>query len=227
MDQNSTGLMAFWSDIDVAYEARYREWHTTEHIPERVAIPGFLTGQRYARVHGGRAFFMFYDTESVSVLGSAAYLNALNAPTPWTLESLKHFRNPLRNLYRKLAERGPLPSEAAQFVTCIRFNRPEVASSYDSEHEFDVMSTGVETRIRLLEVDQAATSQKTKERDVYGVQPRSQRYLYIIDMNVNQSPADAVVLKNRLAAGGLEDIDIEIYQLEFGMVSQSPLSSEQ
>ena len=53
---DATGLMAFWSDIDDDYVLRYQEWHNCEHVPERVAIPGFLRGRRYRDSSGGGAF---------------------------------------------------------------------------------------------------------------------------------------------------------------------------
>jgi hypothetical protein len=222
MDHKNEGLMAFWSDIDESYEAKYREWHTTEHIPERVGIPGFLTGQRYTRVRGGREFFMFYDTESVAVLGSEAYLRALNSPTVWTLESLKHFKNPLRNLYRKLAERGGVPSGTAKYVTCIRFNRedqPRSPHGDPSEAELSALETGDWARIRYFEIDEAATGRKTKERNVYGEQPESQRYLYIVDRNVEPTTVEIEHLQRQLASMGVKDAEVELYRLEFAMTS--------
>jgi hypothetical protein len=224
MDHKNAGLMGFWSDIDESYEARYREWHTTEHIPERVGIPGFLTGQRYARVRGGREYFMFYDTESVAVLGSEAYLKALNAPTPWTLESLRHFKNPLRNLYRKLAERGDTPSAAARYVTCIRFNRevrPGSEHGDPSDAEFFALETGDWARIRYFEIDEAATGKKTRERNVYGEQPESQRYLYIVDRNVEPTTLAIEHLQKQLAAIGMKDAEVELYRLDFAMTCVS------
>jgi hypothetical protein len=45
--QVSRGLMVFWADIDADYLPRFQEWHNTEHIPERISIPGFNVGRRY------------------------------------------------------------------------------------------------------------------------------------------------------------------------------------
>jgi len=38
MERRSNALVAFWADIEPSYVERYRQWHTEEHIPERVAI---------------------------------------------------------------------------------------------------------------------------------------------------------------------------------------------
>ncbi|MCH8883074.1 MAG: hypothetical protein IIA41_06190, partial [SAR324 cluster bacterium] len=118
----SKGLMGFWVDIDDGYLLRFQEWHNCEHIPERVSLPGFNVGRRYRGLDGAPTFFMFYETDDAAVLGSEAYLSALNRPTPWTRESLAQFRNPNRNVYTLLAEEGaPAPTEAPYLVT-LRFN---------------------------------------------------------------------------------------------------------
>ena len=95
----ATGLMAFWADIDPAYEPRFLEWHNCEHMPERVSVPGFVEGRRYHGIGSAPAYLMMYLTESAEVLQSDAYLARLNDPTPWTTDSLGHFRNPSRNIH--------------------------------------------------------------------------------------------------------------------------------
>ena len=37
------GLLLFMTDIDPAHESEFHRWYEEEHIPERMAIPGFLT----------------------------------------------------------------------------------------------------------------------------------------------------------------------------------------
>ena len=34
--------MAVWHDIAEAGEAEYSAWHTNQHMPERLGVPGFL-----------------------------------------------------------------------------------------------------------------------------------------------------------------------------------------
>src|SRR6185295_4098933 len=42
-----TGVLAFWHDVAPGGEAEFDQWHLREHIPERVAVPGFLRCRRY------------------------------------------------------------------------------------------------------------------------------------------------------------------------------------
>ena len=216
--------MAFWSDIDEEYVSRYRDWHSTEHIPERVGIRGFLTGQRYERIHAVRRFFMFYDTQNVGVLSGPDYVDALNSPTPWTREALTHFRNPLRNVYEEMGESNKAPADASPFVTSIRFNlaadagRPSVAMIEDADDGYRAR----QSRLRLFEVDETGTGMKTSERAIYGTQKRAPAYLFLLDSEAELESIRVERLERHLASVGLEDIELEQYRLEFGMRSSSP-----
>jgi len=83
------------------------------------------------------------------------------------------------------------------------------------------LSGGKWVRTRYLEVDQAATGTKTRERDIYGAQPQSQRYLYLVEEKTEQTTADGEALKREFSALVMEDIEVEFYRLDFGMLSSS------
>ena len=41
------GFLAIWNDVAPVAEPEWLNWHTVEHIPERVGVTGFLGGRRY------------------------------------------------------------------------------------------------------------------------------------------------------------------------------------
>ena len=41
------GAIAIWNGISDEGRADFYAWHLSEHMPERVGIPGFLRGRRY------------------------------------------------------------------------------------------------------------------------------------------------------------------------------------
>lgn len=55
------GALAMWWDIHPAIRAEFEDWHTHEHFPERLALPGFLRGSRWADADGGAGFFVLYE----------------------------------------------------------------------------------------------------------------------------------------------------------------------
>lgn len=68
-----------------AFEDEFNAWYDSEHIPERLAVPGFLTGLRYVCVDGHPRFLAMYDLERYEVLQSPAYLKVgYEQASPWT-----------------------------------------------------------------------------------------------------------------------------------------------
>ena len=95
-----SAVLAIWNDIAPGGDDEFVHWHTREHIPERVGVPGFLRGRRYVAVSGSPEYFTLYETESIDTLSGPAYLARLNDPTPWTRRSLPLFRNTKRTACR-------------------------------------------------------------------------------------------------------------------------------
>jgi hypothetical protein len=103
------GQAAMLLSFDVAAEAidEHDHWHSHEHLPERLAIPGFLRGTRWtARQPGDPRYMVLYEVETLQTLTSPAYLERLNDPTPWTARMMRHYRGMSRGLCRVLATAG-------------------------------------------------------------------------------------------------------------------------
>lgn len=94
------GVVAIWHGLRNEGRAGFYEWHNTEHMPERAAIRGFLRGRRYQDRQDPPELLTLYETLDTDVLTSRDYLDRLNAPTPWTVASVRAFTN----LSRALAE---------------------------------------------------------------------------------------------------------------------------
>lgn len=178
------GLMAFWADIEPGDLSQFTTWHNCEHIPERVAIPGFVAGRRYRDQSGAPRFLMMYETQDAGVLGSDAYTKALNDPTPWTRESIGHFRNVVRNIYRLAGGVGTSSLAEAPYLVTTRFNL-ETDASLDSACNVwlpDTISVSGVQGVRLYEIDEAISGIPTTERKIYGGGPGAQRYLLFVEV---------------------------------------------
>ncbi|HWO06881.1 MAG TPA: hypothetical protein VNQ54_18905, partial [Methylomirabilota bacterium] len=84
MAKKGTGLLMVWADVPADKEEEFNRWYNEEHLPERMAIPGFLGGARYEAVKGGPKHLACYELESAAVLESPAYKKVQSNPTPWT-----------------------------------------------------------------------------------------------------------------------------------------------
>ena len=112
-------FLAIWHDIEPDSQEEYMEWHTREHMPERVSIPGFRAGKRL--INHGLSRYRYgtiYTGDDVEVFRSPAYLERLNAPTEWTLRVQPAFRNFLRVACLRLASSGAGEGGAVATLRC-------------------------------------------------------------------------------------------------------------
>jgi hypothetical protein len=94
------GSAAMLLSFDVAPEAveEHDRWHTLEHLPERLSIPGFLRGTRWTSTAGEPRYMVLYEVRDLQTLASEAYLERLNNPTPWTQRMMPSYRGMTRGL---------------------------------------------------------------------------------------------------------------------------------
>jgi hypothetical protein len=97
-------LLSF--DIEADAIEEHDRWHTQEHLPERLSIPGFRRGTRWIATGHGPRYMVLYEVESLATLASDAYLARLNNPTPWTTRMMPHYRGMNRGLCAVLGSFG-------------------------------------------------------------------------------------------------------------------------
>jgi hypothetical protein len=114
-----SGLLAIWNGMAEGQDAAFLRWHMSEHIPERLSVPGFLRARRYRAVEASPAYFNFYEVEQPEVLESAPYLERLNNPSDSTRSVVPHFTDTSRILCRVIASGG---AGIGGFVMAIRFD---------------------------------------------------------------------------------------------------------
>ena len=80
-----TGLLAVAFDFSTAHADEFHDWYDTEHIPERLAVPGFGLCERFIGVDQPTAALAIYDLDSLNVLKSEAYKAvAYDNLSPWS-----------------------------------------------------------------------------------------------------------------------------------------------
>jgi hypothetical protein len=98
--------VAIWCDVAAEIKAEFDDWHVHEHLPERLSIPGFRRGSRWVSLDGRNAYCMLYEADTLETLTTGAYLERLNAPTPWSRRMMPHHRNMTRSLCRVHSSHG-------------------------------------------------------------------------------------------------------------------------
>lgn len=119
--------LAMWWEIAAAEFDEFAHWHAHEHFPERLGIPGFRRASRWRHAGGGGdGVFVMYELDDHGVLASAAYLQRLNAPSPWSARMMPHDRHMVRSQCEVLASRGGVTAGHALTVR-LSPRRPESA----------------------------------------------------------------------------------------------------
>jgi hypothetical protein len=120
-------------------EAEFHAWYDEEHIPLRMAVPGFLSGQRYG-VDGG--FLAVYEMTDLSALATPAYDVVKNQPSDRTRDMLANVSGFTRYLGQEMSvQRKPeLGGRAllAPLLYSVFFNVPEDRlAEFDAWYEQD------------------------------------------------------------------------------------------
>jgi hypothetical protein len=114
------GILAIWNDVNPGREADFDRWFQTEHLVERLGVPGFLYGRRHEAISGPSRYFNLYVVEGPEVLTSKPYLERLDTPTPMTRFIMSEvFINMNRTVCRRVARRGGF---RGSYAVTVRFN---------------------------------------------------------------------------------------------------------
>jgi hypothetical protein len=110
--------VVIWCDVATDVRKEFDDWHAHEHMPERLAIPGFLRGSRWL-AERGEGYFILYEAQSEATISAGPYVERLNNPTPWSRKMMPHHRNMVRGLCRVEAGGG---AALGQALATIRFS---------------------------------------------------------------------------------------------------------
>ena len=148
--------ITMWCDVAPEVKPEFEDWHSHEHMPERLAIPGFLRGTRWSDASGEK-YFILYELDQLDTLTSAAYLERLNNPTPWSRKMMPHHRNMVRSL---CAVRAGFGGGLPRALATIRFTaRGDISAELQK-----VPSRKGLTSAHLLESQPMPSAQTTEQK---------------------------------------------------------------
>jgi hypothetical protein len=115
------GILSIFHHCRAGSEVEFETWYQSEHLTERLSVPGFLYGRRYKGMAGTPGYFCFYLVETPAVLTSKAYLERLDNPTPMTRKMMSDvFVGMNRTVCSRVSRRGPF---RGAFAAIARFNQ--------------------------------------------------------------------------------------------------------
>ena len=215
------GAITIWQDAKPQARADFFEWHNREHMPERVAIPGFLRGRRWMAIDGAPEFFTLYETEGPQVHTSTAYLERLNHPSPWTRRIAPGMENNIRSLCRVAFSAGP--GQGGLLVTLRYDVIPESEASMLRLLTGKILPALAQrpgiTGTHLCLADRAASSIQTEEKKSRPLLALVPAWVILVEGAAEQSSLVAAcddALGNAvLAASGACGISRGLYQLQY------------
>ena len=232
MPFKGSAFLAIWNDIVPEFDEEFNEWHTKEHIPERVGIPGFLAGRRYVNTVNGAGhtghirYFTLYEGESLEVFHGKDYLARLNSPTPWTQKMMPAFRNFIRGACQTVFSKGSgigggLATIALKSSAPVANKELTAAISLAEQ----LLSMKGITGVHLGAVSQEVTGVQTKEKKLRTNTAEKTFDLLFMAEGLGQ---EEITSKISLVEAGVKsafpfarEIQTEIYQLAYMLTSES------
>jgi hypothetical protein len=214
------GVLAIWNGIAPEAEADFVAWHVREHIPERVSLPGFLRGRRYASQDASPAYFNFYETEGSHVLTSDAYKARLDAPSDWTRQVVRHFTDTSRTVCNVAMSVGV---GGAGWIETLRISGPVPADFGDAAAS--VLKSAMEqpgiVAVHLLEGEHQASRSESAEKAMRAQPDEVVDWIALVEA-VDQAPLEAMrptldVAERLRQAGAAGAVRRGIYRLQYSL----------
>jgi len=138
-------VLVNWGGIVENKEIDYNQWHSVEHMPERISLPGFLRGCRAIGIAGTdikNKYFMMYEAQRKEVFVSKKYLDRLNNPTKWTRDILSNYISPSRTICSVIASKS---IGFGGYFSTIRFLKTNI----EKEHNVETLKLSLPQTIKL------------------------------------------------------------------------------
>lgn len=218
------GVMINWTNVAPEHRPAYEAWQCGEHMPGRVAIPGFLRGRRYFGEQSERQFLTLYEVADISVLTGADYMAKANSPSPLTRQTTPFVRDSIRGISRVRASFGQGMGGAA---LTLRF---DPAPGRESELERFLVNEALPACAKRYDIlgahfivaDQQASDMKPVERQ--GRPTQYPNWVVVLDGFVPATvvaAGDALLSNAQLIAhGAAAAITRESYALQFTHLSK-------
>ena len=216
--------VAMWWSIRPEQRAEFGDWHSHEHFPERMSIPGFRRGSRWTSTEDAEGFFVLYELEQYDVLTSKGYLDRLNAPTPWSTKMMPHHLGMVRSQCRVVESFG---GGVATSLATIRLSPQAGRDAQLQTHLSETLGALAQkpglTGAHLLLTDTPRTSSPTTEQQIRGKDGAADWIVLLSGYDadvIGRAFAEQIAPPALLAAGARDNPTIGRYRLGFTMTPQ-------
>ena len=151
------GMLFSQMEPPVTLEAEFNDWYETEHIPVRLALPGFTRAVRYRECEAARKYLAIYEIGDLSVLESPGYHVVKTQPSARTARMLKSVKGFTRYTCTETYDTGDA-AERGRYLSVVAFAVPPAREAplddwYENEHIPRLMRAADWLRVRRYKVD--------------------------------------------------------------------------
>ena len=200
---NAPGVLLVLHDVAAgADEEEFNRWYQQQHVPERLAVPGFNTAKRYRAVDAQLAYMAVYECEAIDVFTSNAYLERLANPTDWTRRIMPGFRNMLRSACRETWSSGAGTGGGAIIIQCKPVPGREDAARRHVQDTLApaLMQSAWLVRMALWEADAAFSGGTSPEMALRGGADKSADWVLFLESYDHAKTAAALEAQVRSGA---------------------------
>jgi hypothetical protein len=146
------GLLFSQMEPPLGWEEDFHDWYETEHIPARMALPGFSSAVRYEALEGDPKYLACYFLNDLAELESPTYRLLKTDPSERTGRMLGNVAGFTRYTCDELSDTGE-NTEPSSYLWAVAFNvpadaQPEFESWYAEEHVPMLMKADGWLRVR-------------------------------------------------------------------------------
>ena len=150
------GLLFSQMEPPPGWEEDFHDWYETEHIPARMALPGFSSAVRYEAIDADPKYLACYFLNDLAELEAPAYQRLKTDPSERTARMLGNVRGFTRYICDERSDTGE-NSEPASYLWAVAFSVPESAWGefddwYAEEHVPMLMEADGWLRVRRYTV---------------------------------------------------------------------------
>ena len=220
MDVGS-GVLLIWNDIAPGTEAGFRAWHDEEHIPERMAVPGFRRGRRLFGREAVPRWLTVYEADDPAVFSSPAYRARLDAPTARTAAMLPSFRLTERMAGYVAAARGCGRGTA---MTAVRLWTPDGSAGLPGDGRLTRLADALAgdpgiVAVAVILRDAAGTGVRTAEKNLRTGDRRPPDAAVLVEERGKDASAASLSAEAAAILADAGRVSVDRYGLEFGLAA--------
>lgn len=118
--------------VDPGYEEEFNAWYNSQHLPDLLALPGFLDGARYVATTGGPKYLAVYELESVDAIETPEFKDRPIPPWDRRMSPRVIGKNFTRVLGAQIYPEAPEQVER-EMAPALQIGRMSVPDSVDAE----------------------------------------------------------------------------------------------